>query len=169
MAMKKMDPIFLFNLMLIVRSELLEARGTSREQEPAQVGSLLEESCCKNHIKNLWKRVAAASEQELLRKKLALKLLTPGTHGRLPLTNAYTQLPVLFTQQQKLCRQWGDFTDYSLTQKGAPKIYTIFGFCFSLCFHFGFHYRLTISVMTLHPVPPNCACSGVEFSAFIFI
>lgn len=54
MAMKKMDHLLLLNLMLTVRGEPLVARGNSREQEPVQVGSsLLEESCCKNHIKNL--------------------------------------------------------------------------------------------------------------------
>lgn len=165
MAMKKMHPIFLLNLMLTVRGELLQARGTSSFQEPVQVGWQPFQKAAKTTSRTCERegnRVAAVSEQELLGKKLVLQIFTLGTQVSLPLTTTYTPLPVLFTQKQRLCRQWGDFTEYSLPQKGALKTYSIFGFCRAL-----FHYRI-INVVTFHPVPPNCACSCVELSAFIF-
>lgn len=49
-AMKKMHPTFLLNLVLSVGSELQEARGPVGSMNQC---SLLEESCCKNHIKSL--------------------------------------------------------------------------------------------------------------------
>lgn len=70
---------------------------------------------------------------------------------------------MLLTEKQRLCRLWGDFTQYSLPQKEALKTNTNLTFCRAI-----FYYGLEMHVMSPHPIPPNSACFYVPVSQLLF-